>query len=697
MIKNIINLINEQITKFYNFINIIYELFHEYIEVIIILIINIATIFNIHLININYKNKFINNLKIKMKNINENKKEIKKYVKLYKWDKINVDNFTNKIIHKPLNWRPTVIDKILFKNEISLIIKDIKRKYNKIIKNYLKNNKNVFHNTFIINKMNNFYKFIKNKFNEYYSKIIKNNIRNINMSTAQFNKMINIPKKFKNLKLLQADKHYGNVMIYNSNWIKMKQIFLNANNNNFVKINLNKNNIINDAIKSIINLVFKFKNIISDYIKTIRILKSNRLNSIGIFQAIPKVHKKDKQGNPIKKIRPIINLKDTIISISSGIIKEIARKINYGLKLYCQHKIEMDDIRDIILSVNEFNLNNNNNYNINNMISADINSMYDVINKNDVFNSFNYAISNLLPYDFINIDMIDLFFKAANHMFNNAYFEHEKEIYYIYNSQIQGSKSGSDCCSLVLNVDEIKNENLIQQLTLFHIRYKDDLIIIPKNKINVNEVESKILSKLYSKYEFEYDINVNKAEICDIEIYTNDQKTLETRTLEDKKIRSFINKSSNVKQCINGVLKTLQERYIVINSNYKNYKKTKKKIYNIFIETNEWTPYDIRHTQHIKFSKRIDFLNKYQQRKKIKENKYINSNQITLNNNKWWDNNNDKKSQINTYLTYQKTLCDEKAINSIIKNAEKYIPPDIKNISKLNLYFKYQPPLKAYL
>ena len=65
----------------------------------------------------------------------------------------------------------------------------------------------------------------------------------------------------------------------------------------------------------------------------------------------------------------------------------------------------------------------------------------------------------------INIDMIDLFIKAANHMFINAYFEHEKETYYIYNSQIQCSKSESDCCSMVLSIAEIKNENLIQQLT----------------------------------------------------------------------------------------------------------------------------------------------------------------------------------------------------------------------------------------
>ena len=83
----------------------------------------------------------------------------------------------------------------------------------------------------------------------------------------------------------------------------------------------------------------------------------------------------------------------------------------------------MEDIRDIIIAINDYNNNyNNNQYIINSMITCDINSMYDVITKNDLFAAFNYSIFHLLPIDYISNELIDLWIKAVNHMFDNAYF-----------------------------------------------------------------------------------------------------------------------------------------------------------------------------------------------------------------------------------------------------------------------------------
>ena len=94
-----------------------------------------------------------------------------------------------------------------------------------------------------------------------------------------------------------------------------------------------------------------------------KLLKSGIYNKIGTFSAIPKVHKVDKYGNKIKKIRPIINLRNTVTSFSSAIIKEITRKILYYVKTVFFHDSDFDDIRDIIVKINKFNENNNIKYN----------------------------------------------------------------------------------------------------------------------------------------------------------------------------------------------------------------------------------------------------------------------------------------------------------------------------------------------
>ena len=168
--------------------------------------------------------------------------------------------------------------------------------------------------------------------------------------------------------------------------------------------------------------------------------------------------------------------------------------------------------------------------------------------------------------------------------------------------------------------------------------------------------------------------------------------------MKSNKITSYINESSNVKQNINGITKTLQERHIIINSEYNNYKQMKKEIFSTLITNNEWTPYDLRKVEHLKYNRRGEMLNKYSIKKKMKYNEYINMNKLTLHDKNWWSINQDnKRKENNFYITYQKTLIDEKEINKIITECEKELPQEIMNEYKINLFYRYQSPLKAYL
>ena len=67
-------------------------------------------------------------------------------------------------------------------------------------------------------------------------------------------------------------------------------------------------------------------------------------------------------------------------------------------------------------------------------------------------------------------------------------------------------------------------------------------------------------------------------------------------------------------------------------------------------------------------------------------------------NNKWWKNkykyDNNDKQDINLYLTYQKTLIDERQINQIIMESYNLLNEQIRNKNKINIYYKYQQSLK---
>ena len=69
---------------------------------------------------------------------------------------------------------------------------------------------------------------------------------------------------------------------------------------------------------------------------------------------------------------------------------------------------------------------------------------------------------------------------------------------------------------------------------------------------------------------------------------------------------------------------------------------------------------------------------------------------ININNKNWW-NKTKEITEINGYLTYQKTLCDELEINQIMAECMNELPEELRNKYKINIYYRYQPPIKHYL
>ena len=110
---------------------------------------------------------------------------------------------------------------------------------------------------------------------------------------------------------------------------------------------------------------------------------------------------------------------------------------------------------------------------------------------------------------------------------------------------------------MVLIIKEIKNDYWFNKLVKFIIRCKDDILFIPKIKVgNENECNDNIINKLYSGFEFEYEMSKESVDVGDITMKIENGK-ISTTTLNNKdKIVSYIKKSSNVKQNLNGIFKT---------------------------------------------------------------------------------------------------------------------------------------------
>ncbi len=389
---------------------------------------------------------------------------------------------------------------------------------------------------------------------------------------------------------------------------------------------------------------------------------------------------------------------------------ELLRKLIYGLKKYYPHAdFSCEDVRNIVIDIE-----NKNNGNITLTkddipLQMDINSMYDVIWGNGVHKHINLSVHELLPINYISNELLSLLHRCLDHVYNYAYFIYEYEdfngtihdiIKQIIHSQIQGSKSGDPSCDLYLFVFEILHYTDIKRFFKYFIRYKDDKIAILNDGYKyTNQNVSNILSTIYKdkniKWDIEFDTINKTADCCDLTIGIDHINNKITYKATNQKVKSYICKSSNVKQSINGICKTLQERYIIINDNKDDYIHTKQLMFNALIEKNEWSPYDLRNISHLDFSMKNQLLDKYINKNKIKHDKYINNNHIHLYSKKWWCKS--LTTPLNVYLTYQKTIINEKELNNIVNKANKIIPFDIRNEFDMNIYYKYQKPISKYI
>ena len=157
-------------------------------------------------------------------------------------------------------------------------------------------------------------------------------------------------------------------------------------------------------------------------------------------------------------------MRNTITSISSTIIKEFTSKLNYYLKRTFNYIPDFDDVRDIIIKIKKFNENNIINCCTKlKLISCHINELYDDITKCDCIDSINYAINNLLPFNYFDYESYDLLRKSTSSFFDNSCFKFQNNRYKQFGSMIQGSISERDISNLVLIINEIKNRNLFNK------------------------------------------------------------------------------------------------------------------------------------------------------------------------------------------------------------------------------------------
>ena len=72
-------------------------------------------------------------------------KKLKQYVEIHNWSNITLTDDIKYIAYKPLRWRPTIVNKPLFFQEIKQIKNELINKFNNIIKN--KKNISIFKKT----------------------------------------------------------------------------------------------------------------------------------------------------------------------------------------------------------------------------------------------------------------------------------------------------------------------------------------------------------------------------------------------------------------------------------------------------------------------------------------------------------------------------------------------------------------------
>ena len=633
----------------------------------------------------------------------------REYVQIHNWTTqpdADIPAELRDVLRRPLRWRPTYVDTHQFRTDIAALSKRLSNKWDAEGRALLQQHRrDLTSTTRIRSKYQRAIKSLQTNLQSYCTWTIAHPIRNRNSNRRSIDRLRYLRRKYPHAVVVPADKGRGNVYIDRTYWRGFNHAYLNKNGDNFRLItDRDKQALIAQAKNEIRWMLTKTKYLIADKGRVLAELESGKYDRIGKWAAIPKVHKRNEDGSMRRALRPLINHKQSIISVPCMVVREVVRKLNAGLVRYSGAHFECDDIRDVIIAIKHFNAEQPPlDPALDRLIVTDINSMYDNISFDMVRNAYTEATA-MLPNGYISPAMESTFLEALQLIEKHATFEYSDQIRMIINSQIQGSMSGADTCSLVLRVMEAGRIDTIHELTRLTLRYKDDILCIPRqHHLDAADFERDIIGRVFPEFEFETEMPATEATMCDIVVSINADGALGTRLQhENGKVRMYVLKSSNVRQRCSSVLNTLCQRYIVINDTKETYLEAKKLVCETLLR-GEWTEYDIRRCRHPKYEDRDRLLETYITTKTSKLARYRAMVKLHLLDSKWFknvpDNSRDSSNTKITstcYLKYQKTLINDQELRAIINQAIDQLPDEIKNVFDYNLFYKYQPSVSMY-
>ncbi|MCP4985496.1 MAG: hypothetical protein GY928_05315, partial [Colwellia sp.] len=526
-------------------------------------------------LSIPVKDRLLSTL-ISENNFNQKLKKDKSKLEIHFWtdliDPHNLPDDIKAVLGKPLKFRPTNIDTDLFASDITEIGTRIIGKIKPFIDDHLLLI-SPFARVQFQRKWIQCKSIIFSELETHKNTTISNPKTNLaNCTERELTQYYSIPNKYPNLLFMTPDKNRGTLVTDIQVWKDIQSDFLSKNGQNFISnIPMDKPTIIERGKRSIINILYEFADFFKDGTKCVQRIAYGYYDRIGRWNPFAKVHKKNSDGTQRRTLRPIVDLSRSIVEIAGKIAMELARKCNSKLiYFYPQQQIECDDVRDIVIKIDELNAQYH--FDLEDVIYiSDVNSMYDQIGHAQMHAAFDYCCDELLPVDSLSKSERNLYHKAQQHLYDYAYFDGDGlKIQKYVESQIQGSVPGSDNTSLFMRVIEIRKYPTILELFLWIIRYKDDLTLVPHIRLTIDTPQKceENVKKIYDMFEFETEGPNNYGEIhtCDITLKINTESgNLEYGpTKESDKTRTFIFKNSNVKQSLQPLLSTLQERYIIL-------------------------------------------------------------------------------------------------------------------------------------
>eukprot|EP01083_Nonionella_stella_P142976 443421_1 len=213
------------------------------------IIIQIVSISTILLIVSQTTNASSNTAPIRPSPIQESTQPMTRHhdIEVFNWtspdDWSNTNNLSNEELWAASThskWRPTIphTNKQEYKKIVQLK-KQIVKKAHKIVRKKLKQSNDLHENTTLINTYNRFKTSLKESLGDYTNYQIKHRRpQNIDHSTIDrvVTKLKERDDNGDRLIVLQADKNYGNVTVFESEWSRINDDYFTKNRSNFMKI-----------------------------------------------------------------------------------------------------------------------------------------------------------------------------------------------------------------------------------------------------------------------------------------------------------------------------------------------------------------------------------------------------------------------------------------------------------------------------